>query len=95
MSAAEGYFVTRTVRALELLAATSPRSPSEHAELVAIHERTARRMLARLVDAGYVVRSRGPRAVYALTPRFCELAARALRQLAPPCPEDGHEAASA
>ena len=79
MSATEGYFVTRTVRTLELLA-VAPRSASEVAELLAIHPRTARRMLARLLDEGYVVRPAGHRIPYSLSPRFSVLAARALLQ---------------
>ena len=79
MSATEGYFVTRTVRTLELLA-IAPRSASEVAELLAIHPRTARRMLARLLDEGYVARPTGHRIPYSLAPRFSALAARALLQ---------------
>jgi DNA-binding IclR family transcriptional regulator len=79
VSATEGYFVTRTVGALELLA-DAPRSTREIAESLAIHPRTARRMLARLVDEGYVNPPPAPRTGYSLAPRFSTLAARALLQ---------------
>lgn len=79
MSATEGYFVTRTLGALELLA-DAPRSSTQIAAALGIHVRTARRMLGRLADEGYVHRSSGPWPVYALTPRFSGLAGRAIRQ---------------
>jgi DNA-binding IclR family transcriptional regulator len=79
MSATEGYFIVRTVSLLELLA-DSPRTTSEIAELLLIHPRTARRMLARLVEEGYVERPPRPTFGYSLSPRFATLAARALLQ---------------
>jgi DNA-binding IclR family transcriptional regulator len=42
-----GYCVARTLRGLEALA-TEPLSSSELAELVGVHQRTARRLLLRL-----------------------------------------------
>ena len=80
MSATEGYGVTRTLRTLELLA-VRPHSSGELADLVGMHQRTARRVLARLIDEGYVERLDRPRIRYALTPRLAVLGARALRQL--------------
>jgi DNA-binding IclR family transcriptional regulator len=79
VSATEGYFVVRTVGALELLA-DAPRTTSEIADSLAIHPRTARRMLARLVDEGYVDPPPRPTFGYTLAPRFARLAARALLQ---------------
>jgi DNA-binding IclR family transcriptional regulator len=69
VSATEGYFVTRTVQTLELLA-SAPRSASQVAEVLAIHERTARRMLSRLLDEGYVVRPDGYRTPYQLAAKL-------------------------
>ena len=63
MSAIEAYFVTRTVRALELLA-EAPRSTTQLADALLIHPRTARRMLARLVDTGtFAVSQAGVRSI--------------------------------
>ncbi len=53
MSAPEAWHVTRTMRALELLA-IAPRSAPELAGGLGIHPRTARRILNRLKDDGYV-----------------------------------------
>jgi DNA-binding IclR family transcriptional regulator len=79
MSASEAYFVMRTVAALELLA-DAPRSTSEIADALLIHPRTARRMLARLVDTGYVRCQPGRRPLYSVTERFEALANGALRR---------------
>lgn len=73
MSATEAYFVTRTMRALELLA-FGPRSAPQLAAALQIHPRTARRMLARLVDEEYVARLDEQRRRYALTMRLVALA---------------------
>jgi DNA-binding IclR family transcriptional regulator len=75
----ECYFVARTLGTLELLA-VAPRSSREVADELAIHERTARRILRRLVDEGYAERRAARGVRYHLTPRFAHLAARALLQ---------------
>jgi DNA-binding IclR family transcriptional regulator len=77
VSGHEAYFVTRTVRTLELLAA-GPRSVAQIADSLAINERTARRMLYRLQDEAYVARVYGHGSPFSLAPRFSSLAARAL-----------------
>jgi DNA-binding IclR family transcriptional regulator len=79
VTAEHDYFVRRTLGVLELLA-DAPRSTTEVADALAIHQRTARRMLNRLVHDGYATRRAGNRPVYTLAPRFSELARRALRQ---------------
>ena len=73
LSPTEAYFVSRTVRALEVLA-FGPMSAPQLAEKLQIHPRTARRMLYRLVDEGYVVRHGGPRPRFELTMRVVEVA---------------------
>jgi DNA-binding IclR family transcriptional regulator len=70
----EGYFVARTVRALELLA-FAPRTATQVAEHLRVHPRTARRLLDRLVDEQYLTRDH---ARYMLTTRLYALAAQAL-----------------
>lgn len=73
LSPTEAYFVTRTVRALELLA-SGPLSAPKLAEAMQIHPRTARRMLNRLADEGYVQRLDEPRRRYVLTMRLIAVA---------------------
>jgi DNA-binding IclR family transcriptional regulator len=69
----EAFFVSRTMRALEALA-LQPQSAPQLAETLQIHPRTARRMLNRLADEGYVVRSDDARRRYSLTMRIVALA---------------------
>jgi DNA-binding IclR family transcriptional regulator len=77
MSAIEAYYVTRTMRALELLA-FGPLSAPQVAAALQTHPRTARRMLQRLADEEYVVRLDEPRGRYALTMRLVAVAGQAL-----------------
>ena len=93
LSPTEAYFVTRTVRALELLAA-GPLSAPKLAEALQIHPRTARRMLNRLADEGYVRRLHEPCRRYVLTMRLIAVAGEWLlhienpdRAVAAPDPE--------
>ncbi|MGH2801236.1 MAG: IclR family transcriptional regulator [Thermoleophilaceae bacterium] len=79
MTATEAYFVTRTMRALELLA-FGPVSVRQLAAALQIHERTARRMLGRLVDEEYVTRLDEPRRRYVLTLRVAALASQAVKR---------------
>jgi DNA-binding IclR family transcriptional regulator len=69
----EAFFVSRTMQALEALA-LRPQSAPQLAETLQIHPRTARRMLNRLADEGYVVRSDDARRRYSLTMRVVALA---------------------
>lgn len=73
VTAPESWHVSRTLRALELLA-FGPRSAVEVAEAAGIHERTARRLLHRLIDEGYVRRLPAQRAGYAATLRLLAVA---------------------
>jgi DNA-binding IclR family transcriptional regulator len=76
-AATEAYFVTRTMRTLEALA-TAPRSAPELAELMRVHPRTVRRILARLAYEDYVTPLPGPRRRHGLTMRLSALGAQAL-----------------
>lgn len=68
--------MARTVRTLELLA-FRPVSASELAAYLRVHPRTARRLLRRLHDEGYVTRGEGARR-YKLSPRLVAVAAQAV-----------------
>jgi DNA-binding IclR family transcriptional regulator len=80
MSAPEAWHVTRTTRALELLAA-EPRSAPELAAGMNVHVRTARRVLRRLEGDGYVVLLPDRRRRYRLTTRLMAVAAQAVEHL--------------
>lgn len=69
----EAYFVTRTVRALEVLA-FRPVSAPELAQALQIHPRTARRMLRRLVEEEYATLATDHRRRYSATMRLVALA---------------------
>lgn len=73
MSAPEAWHVTRTLRAMELLA-VAPRSAPELADGLGVHVRTARRVLKRLESEGYVVLCEGRRRRYRPTMRIVALA---------------------
>jgi IclR family acetate operon transcriptional repressor len=75
MSATEALFVTRTMQAMEVLA-FRPSSAAQLAEALQIHPRTARRLLARLVEDGWVSRTGDRRHAYAPTMRLVSLAAQ-------------------
>lgn len=70
-----GYFATRTMRAMEVLA-FGPASAAEVATALQVDPRTARRLLKRLVEDGYVARldPEGKRRRYAPTMRIVALA---------------------
>lgn len=71
----EAFSVSRTLRALELLA-FQPCSASQVAGALQIHPRTARRLLGRLVADGWVTSSGGQRRVYSPSRRIVALAAQ-------------------
>jgi IclR family transcriptional regulator, KDG regulon repressor len=73
MSASESWHVARTLRALEVLA-LGPHSAAEIADALMIHPRTARRLLGRLVEEGYLTRTQGPRRKYVSTLRLVAVA---------------------
>jgi DNA-binding IclR family transcriptional regulator len=90
VSLKEIYYVPRIMRTLELLA-RGPRWPGEVAEHLAVHQRTARRILSRLADEGYVSRPK-VMSPYSLTPRFSALATQALEQAPAGDEEDTYNA---
>ena len=69
----EAWHVTRTLRAMELLA-VAPRSAPELADGLGVHVRTARRVLRRLESEGYVRLTDGRRRRYRPTMRIVALA---------------------
>jgi DNA-binding IclR family transcriptional regulator len=73
MSAPEAWHVTRTLRAMELLA-VQPRSAPELADALGVHVRTARRVLKRLESEGYVAVTEDRRRRYRPTMRIVALA---------------------
>jgi DNA-binding IclR family transcriptional regulator len=73
VSAPEAWHVSRTLRALEFVA-LGPRSAGDVADALGIHVRTARRLLERLVEEGYLARQPGPRRHYVSTMRVVALA---------------------
>ena len=75
----ESLFAARTMQALELLA-LEPRSAPQVAEALQVHPRTARRLLTRLADEGWLARGAGPRRAYAPTLRVVALAGPVLER---------------
>jgi DNA-binding IclR family transcriptional regulator len=79
VSAPEAWHVTRTLRAMELLA-VAPRSAPELADGLGVHVRTARRVLRRLESEGYVVLSDDRRRRYRPTMRIIALAGQVVER---------------
>ena len=79
MSAPEAWHVTRTLRAMELLA-VAPRSAPELADGLGVHVRTARRILKRLESEGYVMLGDGRRRRYRPTMRIVALAGQVVER---------------
>jgi IclR family transcriptional regulator, KDG regulon repressor len=74
----ESWHVARTLRALELLA-LGPHSALEAADALMIHPRTARRLLDRLVDEGYLRRTHDPPRRYTSTLRLVAVAGQVVQ----------------
>lgn len=74
MAAAESFFVTRTMETFEVLA-FQPSSAPQVARVLRVDPRTARRLLNRLVDEGWLTRSEGRTRMYTLSLRVVALAA--------------------
>jgi DNA-binding IclR family transcriptional regulator len=74
MAAVESFFVTRTMQALEVLA-FQPASAPQIASVLQVDARTARRLLNRLTDEGWLVRNEGRVRTYTLSMRLVALAA--------------------
>ena len=70
----EPFFATRSLQALEMLV-FQPCSAPAVATALRVETRTARRLLNRLVDEGWVTRTEGRRRIYAPTRRIIALAA--------------------
>jgi DNA-binding IclR family transcriptional regulator len=81
MSTTEAYFASRAMQALEVLA-FGPSTATQVANELQVHPRTARRLLNRLVDDGWIVRREAARPTYTPTMRILALAAQ-LAQRAP------------
>jgi len=79
VSAPEAWHVTRTLRAMELLA-VAPRSAPELADGLGVHVRTARRVLKRLESEGYVALSDDRRRRYRPTMRVVALAGQVVER---------------
>jgi IclR family transcriptional regulator, acetate operon repressor len=79
MSAPEAWHVTRTLRAMELLA-IAPRSAPELADALGVHVRTARRVLKRLESEGYVTVTEDRRRRYRPTMRVVALAGQVVER---------------
>jgi IclR family transcriptional regulator, acetate operon repressor len=79
MSAPEAWHVTRTLRAMELLA-IQPRSAPELADALGVHVRTARRVLKRLESEGYVTVTEDRRRRYRPTMRVVALAGQVVER---------------
>jgi IclR family transcriptional regulator, KDG regulon repressor len=79
VSAPEAWHVTRTLRAMELLA-VRPRSAPELAEALGVHVRTARRVLKRLDSEGYVALTDDRRRRYRPTMRVVALAGQVVQR---------------
>jgi DNA-binding IclR family transcriptional regulator len=79
VSAPEAWHVTRTLRAMELLA-VEPRSAPELADALGVHVRTARRVLKRLESEGYVKVTEDRRRRYRPTMRVVALAGQVVER---------------
>jgi DNA-binding IclR family transcriptional regulator len=75
MSATEAFFASRSMQALEVLA-FGPASATQVANELQVHQRTARRLLNRMVTDGWLTRREGPRPTYTPTLRIVALAAQ-------------------
>jgi len=73
-SSPESFFVTRTMQALEVLA-FQPCSAPQIADVLRVDARTARRLLNRLADDGWLTRTDGRTRMYSLSLRVVALAA--------------------
>jgi DNA-binding IclR family transcriptional regulator len=89
MSAPEAWHVTRTLRAMELLA-VRPRSAPELADALGVHVRTARRVLKRLDSEGYVALTDDRRRRYRPTMRVVALAGQVVERAELPATAKPH-----
>jgi hypothetical protein len=66
MASMDSYFVVRTMQALEVTT-LQPCTAPQVAELLRVDARTARRLLNRLADERWLLRSEGPVRTYTMT----------------------------
>jgi DNA-binding IclR family transcriptional regulator len=74
MATVDSFFVIRTMQALEVLA-FKPSSAPQVASVLRVDARTARRLLNRLTDEGWLIRTEGRVRTYTLSLRLVALAA--------------------
>src|SRR4051794_18705306 len=79
MGGVDSFFVIRTMRALEVLA-FQPSTAPQVAEVLRVDARTARRLLNRLADEGWLVRTEGRVRTYTLSLRVVALASHFLER---------------
>jgi IclR family KDG regulon transcriptional repressor len=79
VSTIDSFFVVRTMQALEVLA-FQPSSAPQVAEALRVDARTARRLLNRLADEGWLVRIEGRVRTYTLSLRVVALASHFLER---------------
>ena len=81
MSALEAWPVARTMQALEALA-FQPLSAPQVAAVLQVHPRTARRILTRLLEEGWLTRTDDGRRLYSPTMRLASLAGQMVERAA-------------
>src|ERR1044072_2449982 len=79
MAGVDSFFVVRTMQALEVLA-FQPSTAPQVADVLRVDARTARRLLNRLADEGWLVRTEGRVRTYTLSLRLVALAAHFLER---------------
>jgi DNA-binding IclR family transcriptional regulator len=79
MATVDSFFVTRTMQAIEVLA-FQPSTAPQIAEALRVDARTARRLLNRLADDGWVVRNEGRVRTYTLSLRLPALVSQFLER---------------
>lgn len=80
MASVESFFVTRTMQAIEVLAFQSSTAP-QIARALQVDARTARRLLTRLADDGWLTRTEGRATTYSLSLRVVALASHFAERL--------------
>jgi IclR family acetate operon transcriptional repressor len=75
VTSTEAFFASRSMQALEVLA-FGPATATQVAVELKVHQRTARRLLNRMVSDGWLTRRDGPRPTYTPTLRIVALAAQ-------------------
>jgi DNA-binding IclR family transcriptional regulator len=92
MASIDSFFVVRTMQALEVLA-FQPATAPQVAEVLRVDARTARRLLNRLADEGWLIRSEGRVRTYTLSLRLVALVSHFLAH--DPLTQDAQEVVGA